>query len=150
MPSANHNTRQFAVLFAVLGFVLGFCFPGAFAEWIFYTTKPFHFLDEWIVFILAALFALSATTIPFAAAVVPRSASAVSHRGTLLVFSGIWVVASLLTSLVVSLVTALIHHQTLSIPDWLISAGLLLVPVVAAITILIAGFWRARRYEPCG
>jgi len=149
MTSAYQNAGQMVTLFGVLGFVLGWCFVPAFGGWIFYTTKPLEFIDTWVVFVLAALFGASFAMIPLTTVIIQRARPSVRYRGTLLALASFWVVMVVLTSVVVSFVTATVHHKTLDIPRWLIPAGLFLVAIFPGITILFAGYWRARRYESC-
>jgi hypothetical protein len=119
------------------------CFPGLFADLIFYTTKPLHFLDPWMFLPFGAAFAISAATIPFSAALVRRSVPRASYRIFLLVYATTWVGVAALASLGVSLFTAAIHNATLSIPVWLVPIGFVFIPAAAGTTILLAGFRKA-------
>ena len=145
MPSQSRTTG-IVVLFAILGLVVGVCFPGV-IEWMFYTTKPFHFIDDWVIFVLIALFGVSFAMIPLASVIAQRSSATVGRRHVLWPFVGVWLVSIALTCLTLSMVTARIHHATLSFPDWLIPVGLLLVPTAGAVIVLCSGVWKARRSE---
>lgn len=136
---------QISGSFIGLGLALGWCFPVLFADWIFYTTKPFHFLDDRMVLILGVVFAFSAATIPFLAALVQRSAADISYRRSLLRCSCIWIAGAAGSSLAVSLLAATIHHQAKSIPEWLVPSGLYFIPVTAGIVNLYLGLRRVRR-----
>jgi hypothetical protein len=149
MPFTIPKTRQMVGLFGILGFWLGFILPIGFAERIFYTTKPYAFMDGWFIVALAFLVAASFAMIPFATVIVERSSSSLRYFTTLLTFTSIWLVIAVLTSVAVSIVTATVHHKTLDIPSWLIPAGLLLVAILPGVTVLSLGYLRARRYEPC-
>jgi hypothetical protein len=94
-----------------------------------------------MIFVLGPVFGLSAATIPlFAAAVCQRSAATVSYRGLLFVYASVWVAVAALTSLAVSILTATVHHRTLSIPVWLVPAGLFFIPAGAGAVIFLVGF----------
>ncbi len=150
MPSPKVSTDFTVVLFGVAGLILGSCSLGS-VEKIFYTTKPFAFLDSWHLWLFIALFVISFACIPFAASRARRpSADAdVPTRGRLVSLLAIWMCVAVVTAFLVSIITATIHHKTLSFPDWLIPAGLWLVPAIPCVTILLVGFWGARRNEPC-
>ena len=87
--------------------------------------------------------------IPLTTVIIQRARPGVRYRSALLALASFWVVMVVLTSVVVSFVTATVHHKTLDIPRWLIPAGLFLVAIFPGITVLFAGYWRARRYESC-
>jgi len=133
------------MLFGVLGLWLGLMLSCGFAGWIYFTTKPLAFVDDWFIVALAFLVAASFAMIPFATALVQRSSASARYFPTLLVFATIWVVMAVLTSVLVGFVTATIHHKTLGIPSWLIPAGLLLVAILPGAAVLSRGYLRAGR-----
>jgi hypothetical protein len=123
-------------LFGISGLVLGF-FSMGFIPLVFYTTKPFHFLDEWALYLFVVLFAASFTLIPVAAARWP----AIRIVRLFLV----WIGATVIAGLVVSVHTAVVHNQTLSIPDWLLPTGLLSIPIISGVvTLVLARSYRSR------
>jgi hypothetical protein len=140
MPFPKVSTAFMATLFSIAGLVLGFCSLG-YLEVVFYTTKPFFFLEAWHVYLFIALFTISFALIPFTAAH--------SQHGRLIWFLIAWICVTVLTAFLVSVITAIIHHLTLGIPYWLIPVGLLLIPIVSGVMmLLLARFWRLK-HETC-
>ncbi|MGO8836177.1 MAG: hypothetical protein ACLQAH_15620 [Limisphaerales bacterium] len=140
MPPPKVSTSFTVLVFSLAGLVLGFCSLGL-LEVMFYTTKPFAFLEGWQLMLFVALFTASFVLIPLAAAR--------SHALRLIWFLVAWICTTVLTGFLVSVITAAVHHQTLDIPDWMIPTGLLLVPVASGIVIIVlARFWRVR-HESC-
>lgn len=132
------NTAFTVVMFAVAGVVLGFLSLGL-LDVVFHTTKAFHFLSDWDLLLFLVLFTGSFSLVPLAAAR--------SRRRKLIWFLGAWLAATSLTGLVVSTVTAIIHRQTLGIPEGLIPVGLLIIPVVSGVAIfLVPHFRRAKSH----
>lgn len=116
------------ILFGITGMVLGF-FSLGFLEVVFYTTKAMAFVDGWDLIWFVAWFAASFTLIPVASALWQRV-----RPVWLLV---IWASVTLITGCLVSVVTALVHHRTLNIPDWLIPAGLMFIPLISGVVTLL-------------
>ena len=145
MPPISRSNRQLLALFGFLGFGLGIFFPSLFAERIFYTTEPFAFLSDLSVFALALLFGLSFAMIPLATMNMHHSSSIVRYPGALPALAVFWAIMTALTSVVVSFVTATVHHRTLDIPAWSVPVGLSLVALLPGITILFTVLWRSRR-----
>ena len=140
MSPPKVSTSFTVALFTIAGLVLGFCSVGL-IDIMFYTTKAFFFLEDWHLFLFIALFAVSFSLIPLAAAR--------SQPGRLIWFLAAWVGTTLLTGFVVSVATAIVHHQTLSIPDGLVPVGLLAMPIVSGVAvILMSRFWRVT-HETC-
>lgn len=125
-------------MFGVAGVVLGFLSLGL-LDVVFHTTKTLSFLSDGDLLLFVALFAGSFSLVPLAAAH--------SRRRNLIWFLGAWLAATSLTGLVVSTVTAIIHRQTLGIPEGLIPVGLLIIPVVSGVAIfLVPRIWRAKSH----
>lgn len=141
--------RATTVIFGFVGLILGGGSLG-FVDQMFYTTKPHAFLAGWHQFLIIGLYVVSVALIPFAArrSRIPVVDSVASWRGRLVWFIVTWVCIAVLMAFMVSVIAATIHHRTLSIPDWLISGGLMLVPVLPGIVVLIIGRWIARSHEP--
>lgn len=113
-------------------------------EWIFYTTKPFHFLHERVLwgFILGG--GISFSVIPLASvlfhqAIEPRPIG---------VLALVWLGTAFTASLIVRYATAIVHRSTLSLPEWLLPVGLLFIPASAALTVLLAGLWNMKKSTP--
>lgn len=135
-PPAKVSTSSLVTLFAISGLVLGICSLGL-VDVVFHTTKPFSFLEDWHLFLFISLFAVSLSLIPIAAR---------SQHGSLVWFLMGWVGVMLVSGYVLSVTTSIVHHRTLSIPNWLIPGGLLAMPIVASVTIvLIPRFWKLSR-----
>jgi hypothetical protein len=122
------NTVFTVILFGVACLVLGVLSLGL-LDVVFHTTKALSFLSDGDLLLFVALFTGSFSLVPLAAAR--------SQRSKLIWFLAAWVAATSLTGLVVSTVTAIIHRQTLSIPEGLIPVGLLIIPVVSGIAIFL-------------
>ena len=137
-------STSFAVtwLFAVAGAGLAKAFLSlGLIDMVFYTTKPSFFLQSWHLLLFIALFAISFSLIPLAAGR--------SRPGRLVWLLAAWVGTTLLTAFIVSVTTAIVHHQTLGIPDGLVPVGLLAIPVVSGVTVIvISRFWRVSPQPP--
>ena len=132
MKSSKTSASSIVVLFGGGGSILGACAFGL-VEKMFYTTKPFAFLNDWHFLVFFVLFTASFASIPIAAGRSNR------RRLTLSVIA--WVSAAILTAILVAIATATIHHRMLNIPDWLIPVGLWLVPVVPGIMTVLQAKW---------
>ncbi|MBI4661652.1 MAG: hypothetical protein HY735_22745 [Verrucomicrobia bacterium] len=148
MPRARVSDTVTLIVFAVLGFLfsLVFLYWGG-VEWVFHTTKPFHFLDDSLLFAFILLFTASGCSV---AMVGQRFASGARYGARFAVVAGVWVGTVLLASVAVRIVAEAVHRSTQSIPEGLLPVGLLLIPALAAVSVLLVGFRRARGYDPSG
>jgi hypothetical protein len=112
---------------------------------IFYTTKPWFFIDEWISYAFFASFMLSVISIPVVESISQPQNSDSRYRGFGLVLASAWLTAVVISSLLVRFITAIVHRITLNIPDGLVPIGLMFIPIAAIATLWFIGFRKAKR-----
>jgi hypothetical protein len=130
MSSSKVSTAFIVLLFGIVGLMAGFLSIGL-LDTVFHTTKPAAFLDSWHILMFIALFGISFSLIPLM-----KTCSGSSPLGK---FLAIWISVAGLTGLSMSILTAIIHHFSSSIPDWFIPTGLMLIPIIpGAVTAVTA------------
>lgn len=144
IPMNRARSYSEIVLIGVLT-VVGFYFIPDVIDWIFYTTKTGNFLEGWMVLIFICLFTASLMTSSLATSIVLRRLPTSDRRSLLWFFSRWWIALILFITIAVRVFTAKFHHTNLSLPDWIIPTGLLLIPTFPAVVILCLAFRRVSR-----